>query len=76
LVGTPRKNLINESYGGSSYPDLVNDIDDGSDLAGGRAILNDSNATNLNEFLERLKIWKFILALRNYKPGKEKQTLS
>jgi hypothetical protein len=30
----------------------------------------------LNEFLERLKIWKFILALRNYKPGKEKQTLS
>jgi hypothetical protein len=55
---------------------LVDDVDDGRDLAGEGTLLDDGHATNLNEFLERLKIWKFILALRNYKPGKEKQTLS
>ena len=36
---------------------MVDDVDDGRDLAGEGTLLDDGHATNLNEFLERLKIF-------------------
>ena len=49
---------------GGAYSVLVDDVDDGRDLAGEGTLLDDGHATNLNEFLERLKFFKLTIALK------------
>jgi hypothetical protein len=50
---------------GGAYSVLVDDVDDGRDLAGEGTLLDDGHATNLNEFLERLKFFKIDNCIKN-----------